>query len=97
MGCNSSKEAEISTSIATTFSYNDGTNDNIKEESIFSLKNRNDDDAIITKLTNSNDHIEIQIVDLQAFHDSFVQQRQQVIDNCLYRSTIESWQPESLE
>jgi transglutaminase/protease-like cytokinesis protein 3 len=56
------------------------------------------DDAIIDKLlTATNDHIKIAIADPQAFNNDFVERRQLVINNLFYRSTIESWHPNSLE
>lgn len=45
---------------------------------------------------NSENFVEIQVADPQAFNDSFIQQREQAIDNANYRSTIESWHPTSL-
>jgi transglutaminase/protease-like cytokinesis protein 3 len=41
--------------------------------------------------------IAIKVADSEAFNHLFIQQRQQAIDNISYRSTIESWQPDSLQ
>jgi transglutaminase/protease-like cytokinesis protein 3 len=62
-----------------------------------------DNDQIIDSLIDSqnhvsiNDFVEIKVADPQAFNNSFVQQRQQAMDNQSYRSTIESWHPKSLQ
>ncbi|CAF1490739.1 unnamed protein product, partial [Rotaria sordida] len=95
MGCNKSKVAPTYTAKQRQVDYDD--NDNIEDNSIFSQKNIAADDAIIAKLPRANDHVEIQVADPQAFNDSFVQQRQQAINNRSYQSTIESWRPKSLQ
>ncbi|CAF4599493.1 unnamed protein product, partial [Rotaria magnacalcarata] len=56
-----------------------------------------DDDAIILNLTSEENHISIHVADPLAFNNSFVQQRQQAIDNRSYQSAIESCQPTSLQ
>ncbi|CAF1546509.1 unnamed protein product, partial [Rotaria sordida] len=95
MGCNTSKVAPTYTAKQRQVDYDD--NDNIEDNSIFSQKNIAADDAIIAKLPRANDHVEIQVAYPQAFNDSFVQQRQQAINNRSYQSTIESWRPKSLQ
>ncbi|CAF3420593.1 unnamed protein product [Rotaria sp. Silwood1] len=40
------------------------------------------------KPTSTNDHVEIQVADPQAFNDSLIQQHQQTINNISYQSTI---------
>ncbi|UJR27062.1 hypothetical protein I4U23_008366 [Adineta vaga] len=54
------------------------------------------DDAIITKLLMKKNTFNSQLADPDAFNESFIQQRQQVIDNQSYRSTIETWKSTSL-
>ncbi|CAF1502039.1 unnamed protein product, partial [Rotaria sordida] len=95
MGCNKSKVAPTYTAKQRQVDYDD--NDNIEDNSIFSQKNIAADDAIIAKLPRANDHVEIQVADPEALNDSFVQQRQQAINNRSYQSTIESWRPKSLQ
>ncbi|CAF3584566.1 unnamed protein product [Adineta steineri] len=55
------------------------------------------DDIIISKFLNVKDRINIQVADSQTFSNSFIQQRQQVVNNTSYRKTIESWNPHSLQ
>ncbi|CAF4332037.1 unnamed protein product, partial [Rotaria magnacalcarata] len=55
------------------------------------------DDPIVVQLTEKDIHVHIQVADSQAFNDSFVQQRQQAINNRSYQSTVQSWQPKSLQ
>ena len=69
-----------------TSSLNDDNNDQLINSLLDSENNR-----II------NDFVNIEVDDPQAFNNSFVQQRQQAIDNQFYRSTIESWRPQSLQ
>jgi hypothetical protein len=100
MGCNTSKvSSEYPSRVRRVDHYdeNDNDNDRMKDDSIFSQKNIAADDALINKITNPNDQLDIQVADSQAFNNLFVQQRQQAIDNRSYRSTIESWQPKSLQ
>ncbi|CAF1140314.1 unnamed protein product, partial [Rotaria sordida] len=52
---------------------------------------------IIDTVANDNDFVEIEVADPQAFNNSFIQQRQQAINNQSYRLTIQSWRPNSLE
>ncbi|CAF1289721.1 unnamed protein product [Adineta steineri] len=60
-----------------------------------------DDDRLIDSLIQASrvnrNFIEIEIADSKAFNKSFIQQRQQAIDNHSYRSTIDSWRPNSLQ
>ncbi|CAF1192948.1 unnamed protein product [Adineta steineri] len=56
-----------------------------------------DDDIIISKFLSLKDRINIQVADSQAFNKSFIHQRQQAVNNTLYRKTIESWKPNSLQ
>ncbi|CAF3005667.1 unnamed protein product [Rotaria sp. Silwood2] len=49
------------------------------------------------KSTKVDDFIHIEVADPAAFNDPFIQQRQQAINNNSYRSTIELWQPNSLQ
>ena len=67
------------------------------EESIFSKRNMAADDALLNKVSNANDQIDIQLADSQTFNSSFVHQRQQVIDNASYQSAIRSMKPSSLQ
>jgi len=55
------------------------------------------DELTIHELTNTDNQVKIKPTDPQAFNTSFIQQRQQAIDNRSYRSTIESWKPTSLQ
>jgi transglutaminase/protease-like cytokinesis protein 3 len=54
------------------------------------------DDQIRSSENNAN-FVDIEVVDPQAFNHSFIEQRQQAIDNPYFRTTIESWCPQSLE
>ncbi|CAF1343855.1 unnamed protein product [Adineta ricciae] len=54
------------------------------------------DNAIITKLLNNKKHSNFQLVDPQAFNESFIKERFQAINDRSYRSTIERWNPTSL-
>ncbi|CAF1407062.1 unnamed protein product [Adineta steineri] len=60
-----------------------------------------DDDRLIDFLIHASrvnrNFIEIEIADSKAFNKSFIQQCQQAIDNRFYRSTIDSWRPNSLQ
>lgn len=67
------------------------------EESIFSKKNMNTDDALLNKVSNANDQIDIQLADPKAFDKSFAQRRQQAIDNGAYHSAIRALKPSSLQ
>ncbi|CAF4370582.1 unnamed protein product [Rotaria sp. Silwood2] len=106
MGCQVCKKSTVNeTTIKKTdynghlkkYQINDSTNDNTTEKPTIPINVTVDDDRIITRPTDTNDHIEIQIVDSQAFNESFIQQRQQAINNRSYQSTIESWRPKSLQ
>ncbi|CAF4771536.1 unnamed protein product, partial [Rotaria magnacalcarata] len=55
------------------------------------------DDPIVVQLPEKDIHVHIQVADSQAFNDLFVQQRQQAINNRSYQSTVQSWQPKSLQ
>ena len=44
-----------------------------------------------------NEFFDIEVMDPEAFDQVFIQQRQQAVDNHTYRSSIESWQPHSLQ
>ncbi|CAF1497675.1 unnamed protein product, partial [Adineta steineri] len=55
------------------------------------------DDIIISKFLNVKDRINIEVADSQAFSNSLIQQRQQVVNNTSYRRTMESWKPNSLQ
>ena len=50
-----------------------------------------------TLLTDVNDYVDIVDGDRQAFNNLFIKQRQNIINNPAYRTTIESWKPNSLE
>ncbi|CAF1009426.1 unnamed protein product [Rotaria sordida] len=98
MGCKNSKVSATHRSIDRRLNYDDGDNDYDKDDAILSQKTiADDDDAIIANLTRGDDHIPILVADSQAFNNSFVQQRQQAIDNRPYQSVIESCQPKSLQ
>jgi len=63
-----------------------------------SILHTSENDAIIDRLLKTtNDHIKIEIADSQAFNRTFIKQRQRAIDNGFYRSSIESWRPNSLQ
>jgi hypothetical protein len=81
MGCQNTKVSPTHQHL----NYDDGDN------------NYTNDDAIIANLTSGDDYIPISVADPQAFNNSFVQQRQQAIDNRSYQLAIESCQPKSLE
>ena len=69
-----------------------------QDDSIFSQKNMAADDTVIEKLTSANDNLDLQlIIDPESFNSSFIKQRKQTIDNRFYRTTIDSWQPKSLQ
>ncbi|CAF4360518.1 unnamed protein product, partial [Rotaria magnacalcarata] len=95
MGCTTTKVAQ-SHQAKEQQNYNDDDIDNIKDDSVFSPKNMAADDNIIASIAEKSDHVNIQVADSQAFNDSFVQQRQQAINNRSYQSTVQSWQPKSL-
>lgn len=97
MGCNKSKVSATHQSTDENLDYDRGDNDYTKDESTLSPRTVVDDDAIIAQLTGLNDHIPMPVADPQAFNNSFVQQRQQAIDNRSYQSAIESCQPKSLQ
>ncbi|CAF3717594.1 unnamed protein product [Rotaria socialis] len=84
MGCKYSKVSAAHRSTERRLNYDGGDVDD-------------DDDAIIVNLTSEENHISIPVADPQAFNNSFVQQRQQAIDNRSYQSAIESCQPTSLQ
>jgi hypothetical protein len=95
MGCNNSK---VYPPTAQRGGYDgDNDDDKMKDNSILSQKNMAADDAIINQIQGRNNNLEIQVADPQALNKSILQQRQQAIDNRSYRSTIESWQPKSLQ
>ncbi|CAM4819275.1 unnamed protein product [Rotaria magnacalcarata] len=96
MGCTTTKVAQ-SHQAKEQQNYNDDDIDNIKDDSVFSPKNMAADDNIIASIAEKSDHVNIQVADSQAFNDSFVQQRQQAINNRSYQSTVQSWQPKSLQ
>jgi len=64
-----------------------------KESSQIDLVN----DELLLETKDEQNFVIIQVDDIDAFNESFVQQCQQVIDNQEYRSIIESWCPDSLE
>ncbi|CAF0891360.1 unnamed protein product [Adineta steineri] len=75
----------------------DDADDNIIDDSILTQSNTFSNDDIIAKLLDIKNPINIQVADSQAFNQSLIQQRQQAIDNASYRSTIETWTPNSLQ
>ncbi|CAF0914554.1 unnamed protein product [Adineta steineri] len=75
----------------------DDDDDNIIDDSILTQSNTFSNDDIIAKLLDIKNPINIQVADSQAFNKSLIQQRQQAIDNASYRSTIETWTPNSLQ
>ncbi|CAF3426023.1 unnamed protein product, partial [Rotaria sp. Silwood2] len=99
MGCNNSKVTPAYSSGKRQVNYNDNDSDddNIEDDSILSHKNIAVDDTVIARLPGATDHVQIQVDDSQAFNESFIQQRQQAINNRSYQSTIESWRPKSLQ
>ncbi|CAF3430030.1 unnamed protein product [Rotaria socialis] len=97
MGCTTTKIAPQSPQPKEQQSYNDDDIDNIQDDSVFSPKNIAADDNIIANIPDKSDQIHIQVADSQAFNDSFVQQRQQAINNRSYQTTVQSWQPKSLQ
>jgi hypothetical protein len=99
MGCKSTKVNPVNESVIrhVDHNHNNQDDDNSNEDINVAQQNILPDDATIAKLTSVNDHLQIQVSDPQAFNNSLVQQRQQAIDNRSYRSTIESWQPKSLQ
>ncbi|CAM4925995.1 unnamed protein product [Rotaria socialis] len=97
MGCTTTKIAPQSPQPKEQQSYNDDDIDNIQDDSVFSPKNIAADDNIIANIPDKSDHVHIQVADSQAFNDSFVQQRQQAINNRSYQTTVQSWQPKSLQ
>ncbi|CAF3039980.1 unnamed protein product [Rotaria sp. Silwood2] len=99
MGCNNSKVTPAYSSGKRQVNYNDNDSDddNIEDDSILSHKNIAADDTVIARLPGATDHVQIQVDDSQAFNESFIQQRQQAINNRSYQATIESWRPKSLQ
>ena len=97
MGCNSSKIDPTYQSTARHLDYANGSDYATSETSVFSAKTIAADDALIHKLKSSNEQMDIQVLDPQAFSNSLIQQRQQAIDNRSYRSAIESCQPKTLQ
>ena len=97
MGCNSSKIDPNIQSSTRHYDYANGYDHGGNSASVFSQKNVAADDALISKLKNTNEQREFQVVDPQAFSNSLIQQRQQAIDNRSYRSAIESAQPKTLQ
>ncbi|CAF4980292.1 unnamed protein product, partial [Rotaria socialis] len=97
MGCTTTKIAPQSPQPKEQQSYNDDDIYNIQDDSVFSPKNIAADDNIIANIPDKSDHVHIQVADSQAFNDSFVQQRQQAINNRSYQTTVQSWQPKSLQ
>ena len=93
MGCCNTKVSPTDQHLNYDYGDHNYTND----DSILSQRTIADDDVIIANLTSGNDHIPILVVDPQAFNNSFVQQRQQAIDNLSYQLAIESCQPKSLK
>jgi len=71
------------------------SNDSIRESKKRKHEASLNDDQI-TGSQNDVNFVEIEVSDPEAFNNSFIQQRQRVIDNQYYRSTIESWRPTSL-
>lgn len=68
------------------------------EDDIVSMSDASVVDAAINELAAAaNDHVEIIDADPGAFDTLFVKQRQDALDNSSYRSTIESWKPNSLQ
>jgi len=99
MGCTSSKEKQVSKSAKRRVgNRNDVSDDDNLSEDISNVQqNIHLDDATMDKLIDVRDHVQIQVADPKAFDTSVVQRRQQAIDNRAYRTTIESWQPKSLQ
>ncbi|CAF5006722.1 unnamed protein product, partial [Rotaria socialis] len=67
------------------------------EDNTISSNVRPVDDPIEVQLPEKDIHVHIQVADSQAFNDSFVQQRQQAINNRSYQTTVQSLQPKSLQ
>ncbi|CAF3350573.1 unnamed protein product [Rotaria socialis] len=67
------------------------------EDNTISSNVRPVDDPIEVQLPEKDIHVHIQVADSQAFNNSFVQQRQQAINNRSYQTTVQSWQPKSLQ
>ena len=67
------------------------------EESVLSKHMMDQDDKLLKSVSNSNDQIEIQLSDPQAYSNSLLEQRERTVNNLSYRSMIESWRPSSLQ
>ncbi|CAF1167744.1 unnamed protein product [Rotaria sordida] len=106
MGCKICKKSTVDESAIKTsennvrsrqYEKNAATNDNTTEKPIIPIDLIIDNDTNTDQYTGTNDHIEIQAADPQAFNGSLIQQRQQAINNRSYQSTIKSWRPKSLQ
>ena len=55
------------------------------------------DNAVSKRSVDIDESVNIQIVDIEAFSPIFIRQREEAINNRMYRSTIESWKLDSLQ
>ena len=67
-----------------------------------SINSNDTNESIVDETLNAlpvsvNNQVDIVDADLGAFNSVFVKNRQEAIDNRIYRTNIESWQPNSLE
>ncbi|CAF2067795.1 unnamed protein product [Rotaria magnacalcarata] len=105
MGCTCARVAPVTEPIPVKIREANQTNQETKRESIDSERERSKTTrlpAINDKNAQNTDHHEqlvndIEAADPYALNTSFIQQRQKAIDNHSYRSTIQSWRPNSLQ
>ena len=102
MGCQQTKIVPVQESVARPTdrnkkSFQSEFDDDDPHETLLVPQNILPDELTIHELTNTDNQVKIKPIDPQAFNTSFIQQRQQAIDNRSYRSTIESWKPTSLQ
>ncbi|CAF3348743.1 unnamed protein product [Rotaria socialis] len=105
MGCTCARVAPVTEPIPVKIREHNQTNQETKRESIDSERERSKTTrlpAINDKNAQNTDHHEqlvndIEAADPYALNTSFIQQRQKAIDNHSYRSTIQSWRPNSLQ
>ena len=99
MGCNSSVASENVTSVQPVPNKEpiSVVNQKAVQDSEHSKQENNKTNYTTDEQRREDVYVDIEVADPEAFNNSFIQQRQQAIDNHSYRSTIESWHPNSLQ
>ena len=104
MGCNSSTVGpgdphDLSHMKSREGHHSSPDNDNRygNGETVLSKRTMEEDDALLKKISNSSDQIDIQSSDPGAYNSSLIEQRERIINNRTYQSTIQSWRPSSLQ